>query len=65
MSNETTTTKNQCCECRDGEHPDYDGDVRLVTVLDPDGGRGFVKRGKMCREHRQMYEGDGYRVKMA
>ena len=48
---------NNCSECRDGEHEDYDDDVQLVIVTDPDGKR--VKRAKLCREHREMHASDG------
>jgi len=48
-----------CADCRDGEHDNYDNDVRLIVVRDPDTGRLF-KRSYMCAEHRQMYTDDGY-----
>lgn len=51
----------QCCDCRDGEHENYDDEVKLVTVRDPDK-RGFVKRGYICKEHRKDYAADGYEV---
>lgn len=52
----------QCADCRDGEHDNYDDDVKLVIVKDPDE-RQFLKRANICGEHRRMYEGDGYEVK--
>lgn len=52
---------NQCSECRDGEHEDYDDNVRLVTVTDPDTGK-QLKRAKLCGEHQEMHASDGYDV---
>ena len=53
----------QCADCRDGEHENYDNDVRLVYVKDPDTNK-MVKRSYMCDLHRRMYEDDGYLVKI-
>ena len=58
---ETKTTKNQCFECRNGEHEDYDSDIRLIVAKDPDTGR-IYRRGKLCSEHRAAYSDDGYKV---
>jgi hypothetical protein len=55
------TNANQCHECKLGEHEDYDDDVRLVTVSDPDTGK-RIKRAKLCGEHREMFASDGYDV---
>lgn len=52
---------NNCSECRAGEHEDYDDDVRLVTVTDPETGK-RIKRAKLCAEHREAMAGDGYDV---
>lgn len=52
----------QCCDCRDGEHDNYDDDVILTTVREPDTGR-LLKRGYLCESHRIMYEDDGYILK--
>lgn len=54
------TTK-QCADCRDGEHENYNDDVRLVRVTDPDTGQ-MLKRAYLCGQHREMYTVDGYRV---
>jgi len=51
----------QCADCRDGEHDNYDDDVRLVYVRDPDTNK-LVKRSYMCGEHVEMYLKDGYDV---
>lgn len=51
----------RCADCRDGEHENYDENVRLVCVRDPDTKR-VVKRAYMCDNHRQMYRNDGYSV---
>jgi hypothetical protein len=51
----------QCADCRDGEHDNYDDDVHLVFVRDPDTQK-MVKRVYMCEQHRDMYESDGYEV---
>jgi hypothetical protein len=53
----------QCADCRDGEHENYDDDVKLVMVKEPDE-RQFLKRAYMCNEHREMYVSDGYVVKI-
>lgn len=51
----------QCADCRDGEHDNYDDDVMLVYVKDPETGK-MRKRSYMCESHRQMYSDDGYEV---
>ena len=51
----------RCCDCRDGEHENYDENIELVYVKNQDTNK-FIKRGWLCREHRQMYEEDGYIV---
>jgi hypothetical protein len=60
-----TPKPRRCADCRDGEHDNYDDDVRLVVVRNPDTNR-LVKRAYMCKEHRTMYgdevSGDGYDV---
>ena len=53
--------KNRCCECRNGEHENYDNDIFLVTVRDPDSKR-IVLRGYLCGEHRGARLDDGYEV---
>lgn len=52
----------RCCECRAGEHDDYDDDVVLAVVQCPESGH-LVRRGFLCGEHRAAYRDDGYRVK--
>jgi len=52
----------QCADCRNGEHDNYDDDVRLVYIQDIDTGK-IVKRANLCKEHREMYQSDGYKVK--
>jgi hypothetical protein len=54
----------RCFECALGEHDNYDDDVRLVGIRDPDTGR-LYRRARMCREHREMYAQDGYIVNEA
>jgi len=53
--------KKQCFECRDGEHDNYDDNVELVTIKDPDTKK-IVKRGYLCGEHQTMYLDDGYEL---
>lgn len=53
---------NGCKECRDGEHEDYDFEIKLCTVRDPDG-LNPTRRMKLCSEHRSVFEMDGYEVK--
>jgi hypothetical protein len=49
-----------CADCRAGEHDNYDDNVRLVIVRDPDNGQ--MKRAYLCESHRVMYRDDGYAV---
>ena len=51
----------QCYECRAGEHENYDDDVCMTTVRDPDGEE-KTRRGYLCGEHRTANEDDGYEV---
>ena len=55
-------TPRECCDCHSGEHDNYDNDVILVVVRDPDTGY-IQKRGFLCNHHREMYLTDGYTVK--
>jgi len=50
----------RCFECRAGDHDDYDDDVRVATVRDPEGGR--PRRVSLCGEHRAAMRDDGYEV---
>ena len=52
----------RCADCRDGEHENYDDDVMLVVVRDPET-KNTVKRANLCNEHRGAYLDDGYEVK--
>lgn len=47
----------QCFECRNGEHSNYDEDVRLTTIRD---GKKIAMRGYVCLSHRTAFEDDGY-----
>jgi hypothetical protein len=51
-----------CHDCHDGEHENYDNDVVLVSVINPDTMITF-KRSLMCYEHRSAYCYDGYILK--
>jgi len=51
----------QCADCRDGEHENYDDDVKLTVIKDPNTQK-LVKRSYMCGEHRTMYFDDGYSI---
>lgn len=57
---EHVATEHQCAECRDGEHTDYDDEIRLVSVSAPGE---TVRRIKACGDHRDMLAGDGYTVR--
>ena len=50
-----------CRDCANGGHNNYDEDVKLVYVRDPDTKR-MIRRCYMCSDHRLMYEQDGYDV---
>ena len=54
------TTK-RCADCRDGDHDNYDDNVALVFVRDPETKK-MIKRANLCGEHRQMYADDGYEI---
>ena len=47
----------QCAECKAGEHEDYDDDIKMCAVRDPDTNR--VTRKKLCGEHREAFAEDG------
>lgn len=49
----------RCFECRSGDHPNYDDDVEMVTIIDPETKKVY-KRGYPCSEHYAMYADDGY-----
>jgi hypothetical protein len=51
----------RCFECRLGEHDNYDDDVRLVVVRDPETKK-IVRRGYLCGDHRDCWRTDGYEV---
>ena len=51
----------RCADCRNGEHENYDENIRLVTLRNPDTKKLF-KRAYLCKEHRDMYAGDGFEV---
>ncbi len=53
----------QCADCRDGEHDNYDDNVELVYVRDPDTKK-IVRRSNMCSTHQSQYLDDGYEVKL-
>jgi len=52
----------QCADCRDGEHDNYDDELKLVIIRDPDMPGRMVKRAYLCEHHREMYAEDGYAV---
>ncbi|KKL27015.1 hypothetical protein LCGC14_2389410 [marine sediment metagenome] len=52
----------QCADCRDGEHDNYDNNIELVYVRDPDTKK-MIKRSYMCENHQEMYLSDGYEIK--
>jgi len=51
----------KCSDCRDGEHDNYDDDVKLVVIKDPDTNK-IYKRAYMCNHHQQQYDDDGYKI---
>jgi len=50
-----------CAECRNAEHTNFDEDVRLTIVRNPDTNR-IYRRAYMCNEHREMYHMDDFDV---
>ena len=61
FNKETTMTKRICEKCQNGEHDNYDDELHLTTIRDPDTGR-VVYSGMMCGEHREAFAMDGYDV---
>ena len=59
MNQEWNPKNNQCAECRNGEHEDYQDDAKLV-VIKSDGL--LAGRMKLCSEHIEMRLMDGYEV---
>lgn len=55
------TTQRRCAECRDGDHENYDDDVQLTLVRDPDTKK-IVLRAYLCGDHRAARRYDGYMV---
>jgi hypothetical protein len=53
-------TNNKCCECRQGEHPDYDDNIAFCDVRETDGR--LVLRGHLCGEHQQAFADDGCKI---
>ncbi len=51
----------RCNDCRDGDHENYDEDIQLAIITEPENGR-LVKRALLCGEHREAYADDGYDV---
>lgn len=54
--------KNRCFECWNGEHEDYDDNIKFVVVYDPDSNKMYQK-GYICQSHIEKYLQDGYIVK--
>lgn len=50
-----------CKACMDGEHPNYDNDVRFCVVSEP--GEQLGRAMYLCGEHRQAALDDGYTIK--
>jgi len=55
-------TIKQCFQCRNGEHENYDDDVRLFVISDPDK-QERTKRGYLCGQHQMMAMEDGWNIK--
>lgn len=50
-----------CKDCQNGEHDNYDENIKLVYVRDPDTKK-IIRRCYMCETHQEMYCQDGYEV---
>jgi hypothetical protein len=48
-----------CCECRNGDHENYDDDVRRTLVREPDHLK-VVLNAYLCGEHRTAAADDGF-----
>lgn len=53
----------RCADCRNGEHDNFDDDIKLVYVRNPETKK-IIRRAYMCHSHRDMYADDGYEVKI-
>jgi len=51
----------RCKDCQNGEHDNYEEDIKLVYVRDLETKK-IIRHCYMCREHRTMYADDGYEV---
>jgi hypothetical protein len=54
-------TTRQCADCRNGEHENYDDNIVLTIVRDPDTKK-IIRRAYMCSQHRILWNDDGYEV---
>jgi len=50
-----------CKDCKNGEHDNYDEDIKLVYIRDLETKK-IIRRCYMCYEHRTMYIDDVYEV---
>ena len=55
-------TPGKCFECRKGEHEDFDNQIAMCRITDPDTGK-QITRGNLCGEHQHMYLADGYALR--
>jgi hypothetical protein len=51
---------NRCDACLDGEHADYDADVRRVSIYEAGM---FLRRESLCDHHREALAEDGYDIR--
>jgi len=51
----------RCADCREGEHENYDENIKLVVVRDPNTNH-LVRRAYMCELHREAWTDDGYTI---
>ena len=54
----------QCHFCKEGEHENYDNDIKLIVLLDPETHKRVQPPTWACSEHRQSFEDDGYKVQV-
>lgn len=54
------TNTHRCDACLDGEHADYDADVRRVSIYESGM---FLRRESLCAHHREALAEDGYDIR--
>jgi hypothetical protein len=54
-------TNRECFECAEGEHQNYDANVRLFKIYDPDTNK-VIRSCFLCGQHQTTRLEDGYKL---